>query len=81
MSTNSKSRDYDWVGTIILMICLYFGAKFVWQLFDSEPVYQRENPSWSGDIDCVDIGKEIWVGSDDPNGLDADGDGWGCEGW
>ena len=35
----------------------------------------------SVDLDCVDIGYETWVGSDDPNGLDADGDGWGCEGW
>lgn len=34
-----------------------------------------------GDLDCEDIGAEVYVGSDDPNGLDADGDGWGCEGW
>lgn len=37
---------------------------------------------WSGgDLDCDDIGYEIWVGDYDPNGLDGDGDGWGCEGW
>lgn len=34
-----------------------------------------------GDLDCEDIGEEIWVGDYDPNGLDGDGDGWACEGW
>jgi hypothetical protein len=34
-----------------------------------------------GDLDCDDIGEEVWVGDDDPHGLDGDGDGWGCEGW
>ncbi len=33
------------------------------------------------DQDCVDVGEEVWVGDDDPDGLDADGDGWGCEVW
>jgi hypothetical protein len=33
----------------------------------------------SGDLDCVDIGREVYVGDDDPNGLDRDGDGYGCE--
>jgi hypothetical protein len=31
------------------------------------------------DLDCEDIGEEVWVGDYDPNYLDADGDGWGCE--
>ena len=31
------------------------------------------------DQDCSDIGEEVWVGGYDPDGLDADGDGWGCE--
>ncbi len=35
----------------------------------------------SSDLDCEDIGDEVWVGDDDPDGLDRDGDGWGCEGW
>jgi hypothetical protein len=34
----------------------------------------------SGDLDCEDIGEEVYI-DDDPNGLDADGDGIGCEGW
>jgi hypothetical protein len=40
--------------------------------------FYYDDPS---DLDCEDIGQEIWVGDDDPNGLDRDGDGWGCEGW
>jgi hypothetical protein len=35
----------------------------------------------SGDLDCEDIGHQVWVGNYDPNGLDGDGDGWGCDGW
>lgn len=45
---------------------------------DDSPYYQDDNMI---DLDCVDIGQEVWVGGDDPNYLDADGDGWGCEGW
>jgi hypothetical protein len=35
----------------------------------------------SYDQDCIDVGEEVWVGDYDPDGLDADGDGWGCEIW
>lgn len=35
--------------------------------------------SGSGDLDCADIGHSVNVGPVDPNGLDADGDGVGCE--
>jgi hypothetical protein len=28
---------------------------------------------------CSDIGRKVWVGDDDTDNLDADGDGWGCE--
>ena len=35
----------------------------------------------SGDLDCADIGEEIEIDGDDPNGPDADEDGIGCEGW
>lgn len=31
------------------------------------------------DQDCADIGMRVFVGSNDPDRLDADGDGWGCE--
>ena len=34
------------------------------------------------DQDCADLfpRKNIWVGDYDPDNLDRDGDGWGCEG-
>lgn len=38
-------------------------------------------PLGGGDLDCVDIGREVSVGAYDPNGLDRDNDGIGCEGW
>ena len=31
------------------------------------------------DQDCSDIGRRVYVGSYDPDRLDRDGDGWGCE--
>ena len=33
------------------------------------------------DQDCAEVGKKVWVGDNDPDGLDADSDGWGCETW
>jgi hypothetical protein len=45
--------------------------------------YYQEEPylgySDGYDQDCSDIGQEVPVPYDDPDGLDADGDGWGCE--
>ena len=35
--------------------------------------------SVTGDIDCDALLGPVWVGSNDPNGLDADGDGIGCD--
>lgn len=31
------------------------------------------------DLDCGDIGRQVWVGSNDYHDLDNDDDGWGCE--
>lgn len=31
------------------------------------------------DQDCSDIAQKVWVGTNDPDRLDRDGDGWGCE--
>jgi hypothetical protein len=46
------------------------------------PDYSSSNSyDYEDDSDCEDVGEEVWVGSYDPDGLDADGDGWGCEGW
>lgn len=35
----------------------------------------------TSEIDCEDIMQEVYVGAFDDYGLDADGDGWGCERW
>lgn len=35
----------------------------------------------SDDLDCDDIGHPVDVSGGDPNHLDADGDGIGCEGY
>jgi hypothetical protein len=32
-----------------------------------------------GDLDCSDVSGPVYVPPDDPNGLDGDGDGVGCE--
>jgi hypothetical protein len=42
---------------------------------DDSYEYDRPYP----DLDCEDVGSDIPVGPDDPNGFDADGDGIGCE--
>jgi hypothetical protein len=34
-----------------------------------------------GEIDCEDVGEEVYIDDDDPYYLDGDNDGVGCEGW
>ena len=48
---------------------------------DNNNTLTNDNPGENNDdLDCGDIGDtDIPVGSDDPNNLDADGDGIGCE--
>jgi hypothetical protein len=45
--------------------------------YEEEEPYAGYNDSY--DQDCSDIGYEVYVGSYDPDGLDRDGDGYGCE--
>jgi len=52
--------------------------------YEYENDYYEEQEPYSGyndgiDQDCADIGRKVYVGSYDPDGLDRDGDGWGCE--
>lgn len=49
-------------------VCVYAAGR--WQC----PV-SPTNP----DLDCDDIRKTVWVGSNDYHRLDADNDGWGCD--
>jgi hypothetical protein len=32
-----------------------------------------------GDMDCDQVAGPVYVGENDPNRFDGDGDGWGCE--
>ena len=47
-----------------------------WGVLDNDP-----NDPWGllDNRNCTDIGRKVWVGGDDDDNLDADGDGWGCE--
>lgn len=38
-----------------------------------------DSPPRGRDVNCDEVDGPIWVGSSDPNNLDGDGDGWGCE--
>jgi hypothetical protein len=41
--------------------------------------YENPAPGDDGTADCPPGGGPVYVGSNDPNNLDHDGDGWGCE--
>lgn len=41
--------------------------------------YSAPQPYYGGDLDCDDFSGPVSVGTYDPNGLDADNDGIGCE--
>jgi hypothetical protein len=46
----------------------------------SDSVYEPYSGYNDGyDQDCADIQKMVWVGDYDPDKLDRDNDGWGCE--
>jgi len=45
-----------------------------------DPSYDPNDPlDIIDNRNCADIGEEVWVGDEDTDNLDADGDGWGCE--
>lgn len=41
--------------------------------------YENPAPGNDGTPDCAPGQGPVYVGSNDPYGLDRDGDGWGCE--
>lgn len=45
----------------------------------SQVGYENPAPGDDGTADCVPGQGPVYVGSSDPNGLDGDGDGIGCE--
>ena len=46
-----------------------------------DPYYEDPYPGYddTADQDCSDVDGPVYVGDNDPDGLDRDGDGWGCE--
>lgn len=69
-STPSAPARAPWVVMIVVGIVV---AIFAF-------TYIPSAPSGGGvDLDCADVGHKVRVGSADPNGLDRDGDGIGCE--
>ncbi|MBW8059285.1 MAG: hypothetical protein FVQ78_02930 [Solirubrobacterales bacterium] len=46
---------------------------------ECDPNYSGCVPPYPPDLDCADIGGPVEVYGSDPHGLDADGDGVGCE--
>jgi hypothetical protein len=64
------------VGLIVLVVWLLNTLLSV----SSSPSY-TPSVSRGGDLDCADIGHSVVIRGADPNGLDGDGDGVGCEGW
>jgi hypothetical protein len=56
-------------------------ADTVGQFDDSDEGWEPVDPNeWNGyDLDCADVGGPVEIYGIDPNGLDRDGDGIGCE--
>lgn len=44
-----------------------------------DPNYSGCVPAYPPDVDCAEVGETVSVYGSDPHGLDADGDGSGCE--
>jgi hypothetical protein len=44
-----------------------------------DPNYSGCVPAYPPDVDCAEVGGSVSVYGSDPHGLDADGDGVGCE--
>lgn len=61
---------------------LYWMMPPAWNPMPQLPAAPSPEP-WANpgpDLDCRDLNyRTVWVGNYDPHGLDADGDGWGCE--
>lgn len=91
---NRAARSYrlesirNWVvGLVIGGVILFAWIQNNLQSTPSHPSYQGvtyggyENPAPGNDgsFDCVPGQAPIYVGSNDPAGLDGDGDGVGCE--
>ncbi len=92
MTSESSNRNKYSPAEIVIGILFWgmIGALIIGYL--SEQVSNKDNSRGNGGIDspysgyddgndqdCSDVRRKVFVGSDDPDRLDADGDGWGCE--
>ena len=79
-------RNINWKQVLVLAVVAYIALSLIVGAVAGQP--PSLNPiRVAGDIDCLGGSGNgpryaqgpVYVGSSDPNGLDADGDGWGCE--
>jgi hypothetical protein len=80
------SRSVTWKQVVVGLAVVYLAVALIMSAVSGHP--PTLNPvRIAGDIDCLGgsgngpsyVQGPVWVGSSDPNGLDGDGDGWGCE--
>jgi hypothetical protein len=72
------------MGKTFACLAIFVGLNACESEIDRVPNTPKQSAPYPGyldnfDQDCSDIGRKVFVGSYDPDGLDRDGDGWGCE--
>jgi hypothetical protein len=84
----TKSSNGGWLGVAVVVGLSWFGLKQLNEMRKDEPPPKPfiftpvvpVNPQSPGNfLNCADFSEPVWVGNYDPNHLDADHDGWGCE--
>jgi len=73
---NEYDYEFNYKALFIILASIGLCFWFISLFFQSS---SNVNLDVNYDLDCSDIGYEVWVGGYDPHGLDRDGDGWGCE--
>ena len=80
----TKFLPVNITGKILACLAIFAGLNACESDIDRPPNVPKQSAPYPGyfdnfDQDCPDIGRQVFVGSYDPDGLDRDGDGWGCE--
>jgi hypothetical protein len=84
--TASIADRITWKQILAVLVILYLGVSLALSALSHQA--PTLNPvRLAGDIDCLGgsgngpgyVSGPVYVGANDPNGLDGDGDGWGCE--
>ena len=68
--------EFNYKALFVVLVSVGLCIWFISLFFQSS---SKVNLDVGYDLDCSDIGEQVWVGNYDPHGLDRDGDGWGCE--